>query len=136
MDVLSWCNSNNLSLNVSKTKLMYISFRHKQLSMTNDETSINSCDSKIIPTSVGKLLGVTIYNSLCWDNHINQVLKKCNSFLLSRINIILSMEKLTLSYNAYILPHLDYCCIIWDNCTSSVEDKIVKFQKQAASLIY
>jgi len=24
-NVLSWCNSNNMSLNVSKTKLMYIS---------------------------------------------------------------------------------------------------------------
>ena len=29
-NVLSWCNSNNMSLNVSKTKLMYISSRHKQ----------------------------------------------------------------------------------------------------------
>jgi len=30
--------------------------------------------SKIIPTSVEELLGVTINNSLCWDNHIRQVL--------------------------------------------------------------
>ena len=28
--VLFMCNSNNMSLNVSKTKLMYISSRHKQ----------------------------------------------------------------------------------------------------------
>ena len=72
---LYWCNSNNMSLIVSKTKLMYMSSRHKQISMTKDETSINLCDSKILPTSVEKLLGVTIDNSLCWDNHINQVLK-------------------------------------------------------------
>ena len=64
-----------MSLIVSKTKLMYMSSRHKQISMTKDETSINFCDSKILPTSVEKLLGVTIDNSLCWDNHINQVLK-------------------------------------------------------------
>ena len=28
--LLSWCNLNNMSLNVSKNKLMYISSRHKQ----------------------------------------------------------------------------------------------------------
>jgi len=88
-------NSNNMSLKVSKTKLIYISSRHKQLYMTNDENPINLSDSKLIPTSVENLLGVTIINSLCWDNHINQVLKKCNfySFLLSRINIFLTRKK-------------------------------------------
>ena len=54
MAVLSWCNSNNLSLNVSKTKLVYFSSRHKQLSIKNGETSINLSDSKILPTSVEK----------------------------------------------------------------------------------
>jgi len=103
-------NSNNMSLKVSKTKLIYISSRHKQLYMTNDENPINLSDSKLIPTSVENLLGVTIINSLCWDNHINQVLKKCNSysFLLSRINIFLTRKKTNLFYKAHILPHLDY----------------------------
>jgi len=96
-------NSNNMSLNVSKTKLIYISSRHKQLYMTNDETPINLSDSKLIPTSVENLLGVTIINSLCWDNHINQI-----KFLLSRINIFLTRKKTNLFYKAHILPHLDY----------------------------
>ena len=96
-------NSNSMSLNVSKTKLIYISSRHKQLYMTNDETPINLSDSKLIPTSVENLLGVTIINSLCWDNHINQI-----KFLLSRINIFLTRKKTNLFYKAHILPHLDY----------------------------
>ena len=41
----------------------------------------------------------------------------------------MSREKRTLFYNAYILPHLDYCC------TSSLEDKNAKFQKQATRFI-
>ena len=96
-------NSNNMSLKVSKTKLIYISSRHKQLYMTNDENPINLSDSKLIPTSVENLLGVTIINSLCWDNHINQI-----KFLLSRINIFLTRKKTNLFYKAHILPHLDY----------------------------
>ena len=50
------------------------------------------CDSKIQVSSVEKLLGVTISNTLCQDAHINQPIKKCNSylFLLSRIKVFLS----------------------------------------------
>jgi len=73
--LVQFYNSNNMSLKVSQMKLIYISSRHKQLYMTNDETPNNLSDSKLIPTSVENLLGVTIINSLCWDNHINQVLK-------------------------------------------------------------
>ena len=87
--VLSWCNSNNMSLNVSKTKLMYFSSRHKQQILGNCDHDISICDSKIKISSVEKLLGVTISNTLCWDAHIDQLIKKCNSylFLLSRINV-------------------------------------------------
>jgi len=40
-----------------------------------------------------------------------------------------------LFFNSYILPHLDFCCIIWGNCSSILEDKRVKFQKRAARVI-
>ena len=41
-------------------------------------------------SSVKKLLGVTISNTLCWDGHIDYLIKKCNSylFLLSRKNVV------------------------------------------------
>ena len=88
-NVLSWCNSNNISLNVSKTKLMYILSKHKQQILANCDHDINICDSKIQVSSVEKLLGVTISNTLCGDAHIDQLIKKCNSsfFLLSRIKV-------------------------------------------------
>ena len=40
-----------------------------------------------------------------------------------------------LFFNSYILPHLDFCCIIWGSCSSILEDKLVKFQKRAARVI-
>ena len=88
-NVLSWCNTNNMSLSVSKTKLMYISSRHRKQILANCDHDISICDSKIQVSSVGKLLGVTISNTLCWDAHIEQLIKKCNSylFLLSRIKM-------------------------------------------------
>ena len=76
---------------------------------------------------------------LCWDAHIDHLIKKCNSylFLLSRIRVVffLSRRNRILFYNSYILPHLDFCCIIWGNCSSTLEDKLIKFQKRAARVI-
>ena len=69
--------------------------------------------------------------------HIDQLIKKCNFylFLLSRIKVFLSRRNRILFYNSYILPHIDVCCIIWGNCSSTLEDKLVKFQKRASRVI-
>ena len=55
-------------------------------------------------SSVEKLLGVTISNTLCWDAHIEQLIKKCNSylFLLSGIKVFLSRRNRIQFYNSYI----------------------------------
>ena len=55
--------------------------------------------------------------------------------LLSHIQQILSIDSIKLFYNAYILPHLDYCCVIWDNCSRYIEEKLLKFPKKAGILI-
>ena len=64
-NVLSWCNSNNMSLNVYKAKLMYISSKHKQQILAICDHVISICDSKIQVCSVERFLGVTIINTLC-----------------------------------------------------------------------
>ena len=53
-NVLSFGNANNMSLNVSKTKLMYISSRHKQQILANCDHGISIGDSKIQVSSVEK----------------------------------------------------------------------------------
>ena len=125
-----------MSLNVSKTKLMYISSRHQQQILATCDHDISICDSKIQVSSVEKLLGVTISNTLCWDAHINQLIKKCNSYLLllSRIKVFLSRRNRILLYNSYILTHLDLCCIIWGTCSSTLEDKIVTLSGNVCQL--
>jgi len=65
-----------MSLNVSKTKLVYILYRHKQQTLANCDHDISICDSKIKVSSVEKLLGVTIISTLCWDAHIDHLIKK------------------------------------------------------------
>jgi len=69
-----------MSLNVSKTKLMYNSSKHKQQILVNCDHDISICGSKIQVSSVEKLIGVTISNTLCWDAHFDHLIKNCNSY--------------------------------------------------------
>ena len=84
-----------------------------------------------------KLLGINIDSSLSWHSQIDKALKKCNTllFLLGRTKQYLLIPICKLFYNAYILPHLDYCCTIWGDTTADSINAVVKFQKRAARLI-
>jgi len=48
--------------------------------------------------------------------------------------VCLSRRNRILFYNSYNLSHLDFCCIIWGNCSFTLEDKLVNFQKRAAQV--
>ena len=56
-------------------KNLNISSRHKH-TLAHCDHDISICDSKIQVSSVEKLLGVTISNTLCWDAHIDHLIKK------------------------------------------------------------
>ena len=62
------------------------------------DLGINSCLS-------GKLLGITINDSLSWSDLIETIIMKCNTYLyiLSRIKLYLSTDNRKRFYNAYIL---------------------------------
>ena len=54
-----------------------------------------------------------------------------NLFLLKEIKKYLPLDARKLFFNSYVLPHFDYCCVIWGNCSQ----RLVKLQKRAARLI-
>ena len=49
--------------------------------------------------------------------------------------LLVCSKQETLSYNAYIMPHFDYWCVICGNCSAYLEDKLTKFPKRTARLI-
>lgn len=134
--VQQWCDSNKMVINPAKSKAMFITSKGKQHRAV-PETSILIGESEIHTSTQEKLLGVITDSTLSWQFQIDSVIKKCNSllFLLSRLKQYLSIHVRIMFYNAYILPHLDYCCTIWGNCNSEYLDRVTKFQKRAARLI-
>lgn len=84
-----------------------------------------------------KVLGVFVGATFSWTEHINHIIKKVNSSLalLRRIKKYLNHKTRILFYNTYILPHLDYCCSIWGDCSKYLLESLLKLQKRAAKII-
>ena len=51
----------------------------------------------------------------------------------SRKNLPLKERKLF--YNSYILPHMNYCCTVWGECSAAQQKRLLKLQKKGARLI-
>ena len=47
----------------------------------------------------------------------------------------LSTENRKRLHNTYILPHFDFGCVSWENCTHYLEAKLVCLQKRSARVI-
>ena len=125
------------SVNIGKTNAFFVSSSQKQPSIQENPPDINIGTTKLKVSSKERLLGVTIDNTLNWSAQVDATIKKCNSLLLllRRIKIYLDIPTRKLYFNSYILPHLDFCNSIWENCSNELLDKIIKFQKRAARLI-
>ena len=116
---------------------MYISSRHKQQTLANCDHNLSICDMKY---KLALLKNVLVSQLVILSAGILILISLLKSvililFLLSRIKVFLSRRNRILFYNSYHLPHLDFCWIIWRNCSSTLEDKLVKFQKRAARVI-
>ena len=127
----------NFQVFVGKSKAMFLATRNTANKIMTEPPHLTIKGEQIQITESEKLLGVHINNSLSWSTHIESTLKKCNSllFLLNRIKKYLNIPTRKLFYNAYILPHLDYCCSVWGNANTELMTSIIKFQKRAARSI-
>ena len=116
----------------SKSKAMFPATRYTANKIMEEPPNITIRGEQIEISETEKLLGVHIDNSLSWSFHIESTLKKCNSllFLLNRIKQCLNVPTRKLFYNAYILPHLYYCCSIWGNANSELMSTVIKFQNE------
>jgi len=125
--------------NISKTKAMYISASHNNKKLTEHIATnyIKMENGTLAYCSEEKLLGVKVDNNLNWREQVEYTMKKCNTnlYLLLRIKSFLNLDSRKLFFNAYILPHIDYCCTIWGNCSQQLLDRVLKFQKRAARII-
>jgi len=104
---------NHMSINSDQSNVMFISSRqNRQIVQSNTEIPYH--DSVIKSCSTAKLLGVTVNNSLSWNDHIENAIHISICYHESKyISQLTDIRKRF--YNAYILPHFDLCCVMWGN---------------------
>ena len=136
-DIFHWCDENKMVVNVSKTKCMCIGSQQKLSVTSNEIFTIAPSGKQISESDNEKVLCIFIDSTLSWCDHVSYIIKKVNSSLalLKRIKKYLNHKARILFYNAYILPHLDYCCSVWGNCSKFLIDSLLKVQKRAARII-
>ena len=82
-------------------------------------------------------MGVIVDRQLNWKDHMEAVRRKCLGGLtqLHKVKEALQMRLRKLLYQSLILPHLDYCAIIWAECSKGDADKIQRLQNRGMRLI-
>ena len=133
----SWCRSNGMILNSSKTKVMVVTTNQKRQRLNNDHLDLNFNNESLNIISNDKILGIFVDNNLTWSDHIMHLAKKISSsiWLLSKIKKFLSQAHRVQFYKSYIQPHIDFCNIVWASSSESNKLKIFKLQKRACKVI-
>uniref|UniRef100_A0A8K9XFW9 Reverse transcriptase domain-containing protein n=1 Tax=Oncorhynchus mykiss TaxID=8022 RepID=A0A8K9XFW9_ONCMY len=113
-----WCQENNLTLNVNKTKEMIVDFRKQQ----REHPPIHIDGTVVERVASFKFLGVHITEKLNWSTHTDSIVKKAQQrlFNLRRLKKFgLSPKALTNFYRCTIESILSGCITAWyGNCSA------------------
>ena len=129
--VTNWFKANRLLLNIKKTH--YMIFSHKNV-VVNKEVTIGVDIIERVQCTT--FLGVKIDEKLSWKNHIDHVNNKVSKCIgiLYKLRHALTKRWLINLYNALILPHLNYCNIVWGSVCPSVMSRLFITQKRALKI--
>ena len=133
-DVIAWCNSNKLTVNINKTKYMTFKSRRRKVEifgqLTINESVLEAVDSI-------SFLGICIDENLTWKKHINNVCTVLSKKIgiLYRIRHFVSKQILLLLYNAFILPHITYGLEVWGGTNKTFLNPVLILQKRMSRII-
>ena len=92
-------------------------------------------DGVVINRSIEHVhLGLTITSNLSWQRHIDKAILKANKILyvMNNIKTKLPRNALCALYKSMYLPVIEYCDIIFDNCTIRAALALENPQRRAA----
>ena len=124
--VSEWFKANRLTLNIKKTKFVIFGSRHKLRQMPALNLSINN--EKLEQVTSMKYLGVILDDILSFDPHVDYMHSKAVKKLgiVRKAREFLDLGTSVRLYKSLVLPHIDYCDLIYC-CTS--EANLQKLQK-------
>ena len=91
----------------------------------------------LLRSSKVKCLGVMIDEQLSWRKHIDHIKRKCYSAVLTlrRYKDVMPAGMHRRFFLALIIPHIDYCSVLWVDCAKSLRDKVERIQNYGMRLV-
>ena len=133
-----WFKCNRLTLNLKKTEYIYFGGPGTK-GLTNEGLEIGG--ETIRKVEGARFLGVWVDQKLSWTEHIGNVVGKVGRLVgvLGRARTALGGKAMHMLYNALILPHLQYCLIVWGDFQEGKNKKLgqdlLKYQKRIIGMI-
>ena len=130
--IAEWAKKWKVTFNPIKTELVNFSRKlHPQYEPLHFD------ENELIPSTSHKHLGLTLQSDGKWDRHIINLIAKCRMLVsvLKSLKYRLSRRSLEIIYKSFILPHFDYCDVIWDNCTSTLANDLEEIHRDALRTI-
>ena len=131
-DICKWAQTWLVSFNPNKTESMIISKKvnkpvHPPLCMLNQV---------IQETNTHKHLGVHLSNDCSWHNHIDSIKTKAwgRINIMRKLKFILDRKSLEVIYKLFIRPILEYCDVLFSNCTFQESKELESIQIEAARI--
>ena len=130
--IIKWCDCNKLTINVKKTKCMFI------------KSGKERCDQKLYIHGEGidyvnsfEYLGMHIDHKLTMNNHVDSIYKKSISKLsmLYKLRRFISQDTALHIYKTLIRPYMDYGDFIVDSANADKIDKLERLQERIVRLI-
>jgi hypothetical protein len=119
-----------------KTKYMFVASRQR-LSNIPEQLDISISGNEIKRVKSYKCFGLELDEGLTWESHVSAIVSKVSKVIgvLRRLKPLLPLSALVLIYNSLILPHFDYCSVIWDNLAKGLGQTLQRMQNRAARII-
>lgn len=132
-NILAWCGCWGMTLNTDKSVLLRMTHKKSPLLYT-----YKLGPSPLREVTSYKYLGVTLNNSLSWNDHItNTCASAFRKLCLLRHKLKKAPPNVKmLCYISLIRPKLEYACIVWDPYTKTNINSLERIQRKAVRFIF
>ena len=133
-----WFRCNKLTLNLKKTEYVYFGGAGARLV---PQGGLRIGREQIRRVEGARFLGVWVDESLRWKEQIEKIRAKVSRLLgvLGRAGSVVGRQSLLMLYNALVLPHLQYCLMVWGdfagNRNKALGESLLRLQKRFAGII-
>ncbi|MBM3206904.1 MAG: reverse transcriptase family protein, partial [Candidatus Staskawiczbacteria bacterium] len=132
-NIKMWFDTNKLSLNLEKTKLMLFGSHRKSVDVALHINEIPIGRVKEI-----RFLGLIVDEKISWKPYIQQLMAKISKSIgiIYNAKPVFNQSTLKLLYSSLILPYFNYCAEIWGNNYLSNIKPLINIQKKAIRAIH